>query len=213
MAPDLAEPASAVGVAAWVAAANAQADLFFAVREASEVHRAAHGCDLYPSADGPMLGVVAAAVNAVRIVEVGCGLGYSALWLAHGGGPGCSVTTIEADPVHADLARHHVGEAKMSSRISVAVGRSAVVLAGLDPPFDLAFFDGDIDGSLADLAQVERLVRPRGLLISSNLFLGQYVPGAPYLAEGAAYRRRILDPTRWLTVFLAGGKALSVRKE
>ena len=50
-----------------------------------------------------------------------------------------------------------------------------------------------------------------GTLITSNLFLGVYVPDAPWLADAAEYRRRILDEPWLRTVFMPDGKALSVR--
>jgi predicted O-methyltransferase YrrM len=44
--------------------------------------------------NGPLLGVLAAATGAERILELGTGLGYSALWLAE---DGAHVDTIEQD--------------------------------------------------------------------------------------------------------------------
>lgn len=46
--------------------------------------------------------------------------------------------------------------------------------------------------------------------MTSNLFLGRYLPDLPELAQGADYRRALLDPARWLTTF-SDLKALSVR--
>jgi len=50
----------------------------------------------------PILAVLAATIRAERILEVGCGLGYSALCLAHGSG--ALVETIDRDPEHVRLA-------------------------------------------------------------------------------------------------------------
>src|SRR5262245_14108719 len=59
-------------------------DLFGEVRAQTLRHRAQHGCGAYPFADGSILGVIAAAVAAKRVLELGCALGYTALWFAHG---------------------------------------------------------------------------------------------------------------------------------
>src|SRR5262249_37155575 len=59
-------------------------DPFGEVRAQTLRHRAQHGCGAYPFADGSILGVIAAAVAAKRVLELGCALGYTALWFAHG---------------------------------------------------------------------------------------------------------------------------------
>jgi hypothetical protein len=56
----------------------------------------------------------------------------------------------------------------------------------------------------------DRLLAPTGVLLTSNLFLGQYAPDMPGLADGAAYRELLFGPA-WRTAFV-GGKALSVRR-
>src|SRR6516165_12764772 len=59
-------------------------DPFGEVRAQTLRHRAQHGCGAYPFEDGAILGVIAAAVAAKRVLELGCALGYTALWFGHG---------------------------------------------------------------------------------------------------------------------------------
>ena len=67
-------------------------DPFAKVAERSNAHRDEHGCDTYPSThDAPLVAAIAKAIGAKRILEVGCGFGYSALWLANGAGPSARV--------------------------------------------------------------------------------------------------------------------------
>ena len=207
------EPTSSEAVAAWIRTQTRAHDRYAAVFDASEQHRIEHGdgCDVYPSSSGPLLGAIAAAAGARRILEVGCGLGYSALWLADGAGPDGTVETCEKSTLHAELARRHFDANDASSRIVIHQGRALDVLANLHEPYDLIFADGDPDEYLADLDHFLRLLRPGGTLVTSNLFLGVYVPDAPWLADAAKYRARILDDPRLRTVFLPDGKALSVR--
>jgi predicted O-methyltransferase YrrM len=206
------EPTNAEAVRAWIA--EHAHDRFADVRRASEEHRAAHGpgCSVYPTASGPLLGVLAAAVGARRILELGCGLGYSALCLAAGAGRDATVETIEHDPTHAALAREHVAANEPNGRIAVLEGRGAEILPTLAAPYDLVFCDGDPDEFAVDLPQFERLLESGGLLVSANLFLGQYVPDLPSLPQAAEYRRSLLDATRWTTAFVPGGMAVSVKK-
>ena len=203
----MSEPTSAAEVAAWLGDWRRRTDPFELVRIASEEHRAAHGptCSVYPTASGPLIGAIAAAAAARRILEIGTGLGYSALWLAADGG---RVETIERDPEHTRLARANVAGAP----ITVVEGRASDVLPELGGPYDLVFSDSDPAEMPIVLDHSSRLLRTRGVLISSNLFLAQYVADLPDLPAMADYRRRLLDDDRFLTGFASDGLAVSVLK-
>jgi predicted O-methyltransferase YrrM len=176
---------------------------------ASDEHRSRHHCDAYPSRPGHMLGALAASTGSRRILEIGGGLGYSALWLAHGAGAGATVETIEADPGHAEMLNSFAAKHGHADAIRVWLGTDEELLPRLVGPYDLVFYDAAIPGpELAD--HLERLVRLRGLVIASNVFLGRYVPDHPHLPRGAAFRQRILESRDWLTSF-ANGKLLAVR--
>lgn len=182
---------------------GASRDPFESIQAATDRHRAAHGCWAYPHADGRVLGVLAAATRASRILELGTALGYTALWLAHGA-PSAHVDTLERDEQHVALARAAIAQAGYDSRVRVWHGDFAALLPVLQPGYDLAFFDGHAP-TLADLVAVHRLLRPGGLLVSAN----QQLAGA----EVARYRAQLLDADRWLTAPLGQGSdiALSVR--
>jgi predicted O-methyltransferase YrrM len=213
--PDLSdEPTTQEALEAWVGEQTRARDPFVHVYRASEEHRPAHGpeCTVYPSSVGPLLGTLAAATGAKRILEVGCGLGYSALWLALGSSPDGRVETFEQDSAHVELARRHFEQEGYGKRIAPHQGRAATAMAEMHDPVDLIFCDGDLTEYLEDLAHFRRLLRAGGLLITSNLFLGRFGLDIPGLGQAAAYRRRILDDERLMTVFLPSGLALSVRR-
>ncbi|MFZ0244061.1 O-methyltransferase [Candidatus Binatus sp.] len=206
------EPTTLQAVNAWIEKQTRSSDKFRHIAEASDEHRSQHGCDVYPSPDGPLLGALAASTGARRILEVGCGLGYSALSLAHGAGDNVSVETLEHDSEHADLARRHIEAEQMGARVRVLVGWGRIILPDLRGPYDLIFFDGDPAESVLDLGHFERLLRAGGLLISANLFLAQYARDLPGLDKTAAYREQIMRSERWFTAYLPNGKALSIRR-
>ncbi len=208
------EPDSPEAVKRWVAEQTVARDLFAHVYRASEDHRGRHGpaCTVYPTGSGPTLGTLVAATNASHILEVGCGLGYSTLWLAFGSAPGGHVETVEQDASHVELARCHFDREGYSHRITVHEGTGEAVLPELSGPYEFIFCDGDIDEYLVDLDHFLRLLSPGGLLVTSNLFLAQHAPNIPGLDQAAAYRQRILEEPRLLTAFLPSGLALSVRK-
>jgi len=203
------EPTSPEMVAAWIDSAQRQRDPFERVRRASHQHRESHGwgCTVYPTSSGPLLAVLAASVGAKRILELGCGLGYSALCLAHGSR--ALVETIERDASHVRLAEAEFARAGYRDRIRVIHGNATDVLPQLTGPYDLIFSDADPEEMPAAFDHFLRLLRPRGLLVSANLFLAQFVSDLPGIEQMAHYRQRILDDERLLTTIIPGGLALS----
>ena len=174
-------------------------DLYQDVQEATRRHRQHHGCGAYTYSDGSLPGVIAAAMDARRIVEVGTALGYTALWLAHHHRD-TEVDTIESDPDHVQLARQQIDSHGRSRSITVHAGRAEQILTSLPlGQYDMAFFDGF--SPTADLIhQLRELLRPGGVLLSANLTLG----GAQEALS------RLADPTQWLTHSF-GETALAVK--
>ena len=174
-------------------------DPFEALPETTRQHRSRHGCGAYTYDDGSLPGVLAAAVGAQRVVEVGTALGYTACWLASAHDT-TTVDTIENDPDHVDLARAEIARYGLGDRVSVHYGEAESVLAGLDEAvYDVAFFDG-FAPTVAVLGLLRSRLRPGGLLIAANLTLG----GA------GAVRAQLADASRWRTHSF-GETALAVK--
>ena len=195
----------------WLAAQASTDDPFEDVRAESQAHRQQHGpaCSVYPTSRAPLWGLLAGAIHANHILEIGTGLGYSSLWLAHGA-PDAQVTTVEADPDHVTLARENVRQAGYADRINIVHSHGLDFLAGYDQQVDLIFFDCDIDEYGDYPAHVMRLLRVGGLLITANLFAGWYTPGMHGLNAAISYRDQVLADESLHTTFL-GSNALSLR--
>jgi predicted O-methyltransferase YrrM len=177
-------------------------DPFAEVRTQTLRHRAQHGCGTYPFEDGAILGVIAAAVGPRRVLELGCALGYTALWFAHGAKE-AKVDTIEIDAEHVRLARENFSAFGVADRIIVHQGDFTSVLPKLGGEYDLAFFDG-FSPTPEYLRAFQKLIRPHGVLISSNLHFRD--------AETRAYRDLLFDGGGWLSAPIADGDtAMSVR--
>jgi predicted O-methyltransferase YrrM len=142
-------------------------DPFAQVRRETLRHRTQHDCGTYPFEDGAILGVIAAAVAPERVLELGCALGYTALWFAHGAKE-AKIDTIERDAEHVRLARENFSAFGVADRVTVHQGDFAGVLPKLAAGYDLAFFDG-FSPTPDYLRAFQRLVRRGGVLISSNL--------------------------------------------
>ena len=203
-----AEPTSDREAREWITRHLQDGDPFRAIYTATERHRLEHRCEAYASSNGPLLAVLARGVAARRSLEIGTALGYTAAWLAYGA-PDGRVDTVEADPAHAEQARAELRRVGLAERVRVHVGESPRALDGLEPGYDLVFYDARIP-TVEELAEFRALLRPGGLLVTSNLFLGIWDPSMPGLSHGAESRRELLDSERWLTTF-ADLKAISVR--
>lgn len=163
-------------------------DPFVDIQAATREHQRKHGCGAYTYQDGTLPGAIAAAARALRVVEVGTALGYTACWLATAT-TATTVDTIEFDPDHVKLAREQISAAGLSHRITVHLGEADEVLALLpENEFDVAFFDGFTPTSTTINALRDRL-RDGGVLLAANLTLE---PAREVL-------RGLFDPTLWLT--------------
>jgi predicted O-methyltransferase YrrM len=170
----------------------AGADPFVKVREATLRHRAKHGCGAWPYDNGPLLSAIAAAVDAKRILELGCALGYTTLSFAYGA-PRAKIDTVERDPEHVRLAREHFELAGYSGRVSVHEGDFAAVLPALKPVYDVAFFDGHTPVPALHKA-LHGLLRPGGTLITANLNHGGTAEAVrKALFSGTAWRSALID--------------------
>src|ERR1051325_4462624 len=93
-------------------------DPFASIRAATDAHRSEHGCGAFPYKNGPLLGVLAAATNARRILELGTAVGYTALCFAHGA-PDAVIDTVEFDHEHVRLAGEDVEACGLRGTICV----------------------------------------------------------------------------------------------
>ena len=65
------EPASEHEARRWIGDQIRATDPYRDIAEATERHRALHGCETYPSSDGPLLGILARAIGARRSLPRG----------------------------------------------------------------------------------------------------------------------------------------------
>jgi predicted O-methyltransferase YrrM/quinol monooxygenase YgiN len=122
---------------------------------------------------GKLLHVLARAMGARRILEIGTLAGYSAIWLARALPADGRLITIELDPKHAEVARANLARAGVADRVDIRVGRAIDVLPRLAAeradPFDLTFIDADKVGYTDYLDWAIRLSRPGSLIIADNV--------------------------------------------
>jgi predicted O-methyltransferase YrrM len=120
--------------------------------------------------EGRLLAVLLAAVQARRILEIGALGGYSGTWMARTLPPGGTMTTIEFDPHHAQVAREAYRIAGVADRVELIEGPALDVLPTLQPGFDAVFIDADKAPMAKYFEWAVRLLRVGGLLLGDNAF-------------------------------------------
>jgi len=122
---------------------------------------------------GKLLELLARAIRAERILEIGTLGGYSTIWLARALGPGGKVVTIEFDPGHADIARSNIAREGLSDRVDLRLGAGLDVLPALEAEgggaFDLSFIDADKGNNARYFQWALKLSRPGALIIVDNV--------------------------------------------
>ncbi len=121
------------------------------------------------AAEGKFLHVLARAIKAERILEIGTLGGYSTIWLARALPPHGAVMTIELDEHHAQVARNNIERAGLDNMIEVRVGAALDVLPTLHGPFDFIFIDADKETYVEYFEWAVKLARPGSLIVADNV--------------------------------------------
>ncbi len=154
-----------------------------------------------PVEDGRMLRLLAEAVGARHVVEIGTSTGYSGLWfclaLQTTGG---KLTTFEIDPGRANMAREHFKEAGVEHMVTLIEGDAHQTVARLKEPIDVVFIDADKDGYINYLNRLLPLVRPGGLILAHNV----------NMRGVQSYNRAVTTNPDLETVFYMEGSGLGI---
>jgi predicted O-methyltransferase YrrM len=141
---------------------------------------------------GKLLEILARAVGARRILELGTLGGYSTIWLARSLPAGGRLISLEVHPGHAAVARANVATAGLADTVEIRVGPALETLPELlaeeAGPFDVIFIDADKRNNPEYLEWSLRLSRAGTLLIADNVVRGGVIldplGSDPRLGEG-----------------------------
>ena len=149
-----------------------------ATSEPEHIARArAHALELgaapISAALGAQCAVIAAASQALNIVEIGTGAGVSGLWLLRGS-PRATLTTIDKEPEHLGAARQAFSEARIPpARARFITGRAADVLPRMnEASYDIVLVDADPEGVIEYVEHGLRLVRSGGTVLVPRVLAG-----------------------------------------
>jgi len=142
---------------------------------------------------GKFLCLLAGAMQAHRILEIGTLGGFSTIWLVRGAGPQGRVVTLEYEPRHAEVARANLERAGVSDRVEVVVGAALDTLPTVTGgPFDLVFIDADKENYDAYLEWAIKLTHPGSVIVVDNVIRdGQILAPESDDAKVAATRKTL----------------------
>ncbi|HWV78986.1 MAG TPA: O-methyltransferase [Isoptericola sp.] len=136
------------------------------------------GCGAASPGTGALLQVMAAALDARAVVEIGTGTGVAALWLLRGMPADGVLTTIDAELEHQRAAKRAFAEAGIApARTRTIPGRPTDVLPRLtDGAYDLVLVGADPHSYPEHVEAGLRLLRPGGVLAVDGALHGGRVP-------------------------------------
>jgi len=118
---------------------------------------------------GATVELLARAIGAKRVFELGSGYGYSAYWFSRAVGPGGEVHCTDGDPENEKKASEYLRRADLWSRVRYHVGDAVQMLAATPGEFDVVYNDIDKHGYPDAWRAARERVRLGGLYICDNV--------------------------------------------
>ncbi|MET1051878.1 MAG: class I SAM-dependent methyltransferase [Mycetocola sp.] len=139
------------------------------------------GIEPLSPAMGAQVAVLAAATNALNIVEIGTGAGVSGLWLLRSSTKSV-LTSIDSEVEHLGYARQSFTDARIASnRVRLITGKALDVLPRMNEnSYDLVYVDGDPAQVIENVEHGLRLARTGGTVVVPH----------------ALWRGRVADPAQ-----------------
>ena len=128
------------------------------------------------------------AIGAGRALEIGTFTGYGAIAIARALPSDGRLVTCDVSEEWTEIARRHWEGAGLADRIELRLGPALETLRSLpsEEPFDFAYIDADKESYPDYYEETLRLLRPGGLVMLDNVFLGGEV------TDPAADRKAVL---------------------
>ncbi len=143
--------------------------------------------------EGTLLQMLALAVGARRILDVGTFTGFSAQMMAIALPEGGELITCDIDEETGAFARDHIKRGPLAAKITQRFGPALETMATLEAPFDLVFIDADKENYIAYYERAMELLSPTGIIAVDNALWGGTV----------------LDPKKASELFRSGAEAIA----
>jgi predicted O-methyltransferase YrrM len=137
-----------------------------------------------------------------RVLEIGTSNGYSTIWLAASMAAGGRVISIDRNPEKLRMAKENLERAGLLDRTELLVGDATEIVAGLEGPFHVIFFDADRFSAPEQLALLLPKLSPEALLLADNAL--------SHPEEIAGYLAAIQQRSDFESTIVPVGKGLNV---
>jgi predicted O-methyltransferase YrrM len=138
---------------------------------------------------GKMLMVLAKAMGAKRILEIGTLAAFSTIWMARALPKDGKLISLEFEPKHRDVAQKNLRRAGFAEQIEIMLGPAAEsmkkLIAAKTEPFDFIFIDADKGGYAEYLKLAIELSRSGTLIVADNVVRDGEVANAKTEDESA----------------------------
>jgi predicted O-methyltransferase YrrM len=154
---------------------------------------------------GVTLEVLARAINARRVMELGSGFGYSAYWFARAVGDGGEVYCTDGDPANASKAEDYLTRTGLWDRVRYHVGDAVEQMSTVEGVFDIVYDDIDKHGYPDAWRAGRERIRVGGLYICDNvLWSGRILDPDPDRNTGAIleHNQLIADDDRFVSTIV-----------
>lgn len=174
------------------------------------------GCVPVHPGTGAALTMLARAIDAHSVAELGTGVGVSAVYLLRGMNPAGTLTTIDIEPEHLKVARETVKAAGFEpERVRMITGEALAVLPRLtDGGYDMVLVDAVKSEYPAYVEHAIRILRSGGVLAIDNSLWHSRVPDPAQRDHSTTAIRETLKAIRarddLVSVLLPSGDGLLV---
>ena len=142
-----------------------------------EIHAQAKemGVPSMSAIEGNFLAIVAKAIKAKRILELGTGLGYSTVYFAKSLPADGRIFTVEREPKYVAQASANFKKASLHDKIEIVQNETTPFLEKIDDKFDLILMDQFKAFYFTDLDNCIKLLNKGGLLLVHNALEGGWL--------------------------------------
>ena len=166
--------------------------------------------------EGQFLHFLVRACGARKALEIGTLGGYSGVWIARALPPEGSLTTLELEPKHADVAQRNFELAGVSDRVQIHVCDAHDMLLTLasDGPYDFVFIDAEKTGYQRYYEWAVSNGHPGSVIVAHNAFRGGAVVRPSGADEGTDavrdFTARVAADARVTATIYPGGDGMVV---
>lgn len=145
--------------------------------------------------EGALLTMLTRLTSARFAVEVGVFTGYSTLCIARGLADGGRLLACDVSEEWTAIGKPYWERAGVADRIDLRIAPALETLRALDtePVIDIAFVDADKESYPAYYEEIVGRLRPGGLVVLDNVFLGGRVLDSAYQEERYSVMRHLND--------------------